>query len=398
MQPESLKTKGPAAGGDREIVDAAASDQPFTIGAASSIQDLRPLVLKHGDTFAVFDRNGDASPGEGAARASIIATLAICRISDRNARWRAADAAELHLARRQRDADLRSDQSGPRRRGGAPRLDHDLIHIRRTRFLWKAGCFERLSVRNFDDKPRRVRARNRLRGRFRRPVRGARARRARSAARLPRPRSAPAQATLSYTGLDNRRRSTTLRFDPAPDPSDSAKQAVFTPRSRPARERARSSSRSTAAARSERSDPRPGLFHRAARRAARVARLVLARRFDRNLQPDLQRSRAPQRRRSLHADDRAARGALSLRRHPLVQHGVRPRRDHHRAGDAVARPRRSRAACSAISPRPRRPRSIPPRTPSPARSCTKRATARWPTSARCRSAAITAASIRRRCS
>ena len=35
--------------------------------------------------------------------------------------------------------------------------EHDLIHIRRTRFLWKASCFERLRVRNFDLQPRGMR-------------------------------------------------------------------------------------------------------------------------------------------------------------------------------------------------------------------------------------------------
>src|SRR3546814_11546255 len=35
-------------------------------------------------------------------------------------------------------------------------LEHDLIHLRRSRFLWKSTCFERLLVRNFDDRTRRI--------------------------------------------------------------------------------------------------------------------------------------------------------------------------------------------------------------------------------------------------
>src|SRR5690606_32054758 len=35
-------------------------------------------------------------------------------------------------------------------------LEHDLLHLRRTRFLWNATCFERLKIRNFDDRPRTV--------------------------------------------------------------------------------------------------------------------------------------------------------------------------------------------------------------------------------------------------
>ena len=40
------------------------------------------------------------------------------------------------------------------------------------------------------------------------------------------------QATLSYTGLDDRRRSTTLRFDPAPE-AFTVNQAVFSLRLEP---------------------------------------------------------------------------------------------------------------------------------------------------------------------
>ena len=47
-------------------------------------------------------------------------------------------------------------------------------------------------------------------------------------------------------------------------------------------------------------------------------------------------------------------GPYPVRGHPLVQHALRPRRDHHGAVDALGRSRASRAACSASSPRPRR--------------------------------------------
>ena len=40
----------------------------FFIPATASLQERRPRTLKHGDTFAVFDHNGDALSG-------------ICRIS-----------------------------------------------------------------------------------------------------------------------------------------------------------------------------------------------------------------------------------------------------------------------------------------------------------------------------
>ncbi len=36
-------------------------------------------------------------------------------------------------------------------------LEHDLLHLRRSRFLWNGACYERLAVRNFDERPRRIR-------------------------------------------------------------------------------------------------------------------------------------------------------------------------------------------------------------------------------------------------
>ena len=70
-------------------------------------------------------------------------------------------------------------------------------------------------------------------------------------------------------------------------------------------------------------------------------------------------------------------GPYPVRRHPVVQHGLRPRRHRHRVPDAVgpahARPRRAEAPRRAAGHR-RRSRSA---TPSPARSCTSSATVRW---------------------
>jgi glycogen debranching enzyme len=36
-------------------------------------------------------------------------------------------------------------------------LEHDLLHLSRSRFLWNGGCYERLVVRNFDERRRQVR-------------------------------------------------------------------------------------------------------------------------------------------------------------------------------------------------------------------------------------------------
>ena len=118
----------------------------------------------------------------------------------------------------------------------------------------------------------------------------------------------------------------------------------------------------------------------------------------RDLEQHLQRGAVPVDGRPQHADDRDAAGPLSLCRHSLVLDHVRPRRPDHRAADAVDRSARRARRAAAARRLSGQSRSIRWPTPSPARSCTRCAAARWRRCARCRSRNITAASIRRRCS
>ena len=88
---------------------------------------------------------------------------------------------------------------------GGTALDHDLIHVRRSQFLWNAAYRERLVLHNFDQSPRRVQielafaadfadlfevrgAKRPRRGEIRPPEIGARRRQA----QLLRPRPSPA--------------------------------------------------------------------------------------------------------------------------------------------------------------------------------------------------------------
>ena len=98
---------------------------------------------------------------------------------------------------------------------GHLRLEHDRIHVRRSRFLWDAACFERLSVCNFDDQPHRLVLEINFSADFADlfEVRGTR--RARRGETVP-PKFISAGVILGYIGLDNRRLTTTLRFDPEP--------------------------------------------------------------------------------------------------------------------------------------------------------------------------------------
>jgi glycogen debranching enzyme len=105
-------------------------------------------------------------------------------------------------------------------------LRHGLIHVRRSRFLWNATCFERLVVRNFDERPRRLTIEIAFEADFADifEVRGTRRERR---GVMQSPNISTTRVTLNYMGLDHRHRSTTLAFDPAPNRL-TAKSALFT--------------------------------------------------------------------------------------------------------------------------------------------------------------------------
>lgn len=206
--------------------DAAGGAVPeFFIPAASSLQERRPRTLKHDDSFAVFDHNGNALSGPGSPEGlyhrdtrhlsllclTLGGTLPIL----------------LSSTLRDDNATLTCDLTNPdlRDEHGQLALEHDLIHIRRSRFLWQAACYERLALRNFDEAPRRLRLEITFAADFADvfEVRGAcRQRRG----TLHPAQLGEAQVTLAYTGLDGQRRQTVLRFDPPPHVL-TAERAVF---------------------------------------------------------------------------------------------------------------------------------------------------------------------------
>lgn len=197
----------------------------FFIPAAASLQERRPRTLKHGDTFALFDHNGDALAGPGSPEGIY------CRdtryLSHLYLTIGGARPMLLSSTLRDDNAGLTCDLTNPDLfdDGGRLVLPHDLIHIRRSRFLWNAAAYERLALRNFDLRPRTVRITLAFAADFADlfEVRGSpRPRRGRSH----RPIIAADGVTLGYTGLDRRQRRTALRFEPAPTEID-AQFAVF---------------------------------------------------------------------------------------------------------------------------------------------------------------------------
>jgi glycogen debranching enzyme len=187
----------------------------FFIPAAASLQERRPRTLKHDDTFAVFDHNGDVLSGEGSPEGIFYRDTR--HLSHLYLTIGGARPMLLSSTLRDDNATLTCDLSNPDIFDGAGQLQiaHDLIHLRRACFIWQTRCFERLIVRNFDVKRQHIVLRLDFAADFADifEVRGTQ--RARTGVH-----EAPAVAhdsvTLGYTGLDDVCRSTRLQFEPAP--------------------------------------------------------------------------------------------------------------------------------------------------------------------------------------
>jgi len=197
---------------------AKASPEQFQISAFASLQERRPRTLKHGDTFAVLDPNGDVLSGPGSSDG-----LYHCdtrHLSHLDLLINRARPILLSSTLRDDNAALTCDLTNPDLRDGDRLvLEHDLVHIRRTKFLWNATSFERLLVRNFSDQTLRFTLELWFEADFVDvfEVRGIKRERR---GRFHEPQVEADRVGLVYTGLDNRRRVTRLRFDPTPDHLD----------------------------------------------------------------------------------------------------------------------------------------------------------------------------------
>ena len=87
-----------------------------------------------------------------APRGCITATPAICRISP----WCSHGTRPILLSSTIRDdnAGATCDLTNPDLiEDERLLLAHDRLHLRRSRFLWRAACYERIAVRSFADQP-----------------------------------------------------------------------------------------------------------------------------------------------------------------------------------------------------------------------------------------------------
>jgi glycogen debranching enzyme len=204
---------------------------PYYILAASPLADERNRVLKHGDTFAVFDHQGDIRPAglgeEGLYHEGtrFLSCLLFGLDGDR----------PLFLSSTiKEDNDLlavdltNADLTGP---GGAV-VPRGTLHIARTKFLWRGASYERFRIRNYGLSPLALAFSLHFEADFVDifEVRGTRRNRR---GQFLDPAVEPDRVTLAYRGLDGVVRRTRLAFAPAPTSltaSDAAFWLVLQPR------------------------------------------------------------------------------------------------------------------------------------------------------------------------
>ncbi len=188
---------------------------PHHVLAASSMAGERTRVLKHGDTFAVFDPRGCMKPGglgeEGLFHEGTryLSTL-ILELDGQPPVF-------LGSTIRDENDQLSVTLTNPDwLRDGKVAFPLGSLHLAVRTFLWRGACHWQLRLRNFGPSPADARICLRLLADFTDifEVRGmTRAARGRDGT----PEVSADRVVLAYVGLDGQPRRTLLRFDPPPD-------------------------------------------------------------------------------------------------------------------------------------------------------------------------------------
>src|SRR5215831_1143084 len=124
----------------------------YYIRAAASIADAATRVLKHADTFGIFDRHGDIRPlGFESQGLFHEGTRFVSR-------WKLGinGSSPLLLSSSVKEDNdfLIVDMTNPVLRLADDRtIPHDVIHLTRTIFLWEGDFFERIDISSFALQP-----------------------------------------------------------------------------------------------------------------------------------------------------------------------------------------------------------------------------------------------------
>jgi glycogen debranching enzyme len=136
------------------LPDVADDISTFYIQATESIQQRWPRTLKQGDTFAMFDALGDCiapglTPG-GVFHNDTRYLSGVQLLIDGQRPLLLSSAVEND------NVILTVDLSNPDiYQGNAIILPREVLHIRRSKFLWQGTCHERIAIHNFDVRPQK---------------------------------------------------------------------------------------------------------------------------------------------------------------------------------------------------------------------------------------------------
>ncbi len=200
---------------DRISHDESNHPPEFYIPATTSLAELEPRTLKHGDSFAVFDHYGDVLRSERSPQGLFHRdTRYLSRLELRMGGKR-----PLLLSSMVDDENvlMSVDLTNPDLYEGRQLvLPRDNIHLLRSKFLWMGHSYERFAFRNFDITAHEMLVEIHYAADF------ADLFEARGQRREKRGKSRPpvveaGRVILAYDGLDEETRVATVRFDPEPD-------------------------------------------------------------------------------------------------------------------------------------------------------------------------------------
>ena len=189
-------------------------DDRYHIVATASLTDHVTRVLKHADTFAVFDAHGDVF--QRGAREQGLYHAGTRFLSKLRLRLGRDDWLLLSSTVRQNNlllaVDLTNPDHSPGERGT---IAYGTLHVLRTKLLWQGSCYEKIEISNFGQSPVSAELRLAYEADFADifEVRGNR--RSRRGELRP-PEVGERSVVLGYTGLDGVLRETAIRFSPAP--------------------------------------------------------------------------------------------------------------------------------------------------------------------------------------
>ncbi|MCO5091195.1 glycogen debranching N-terminal domain-containing protein [Bosea sp. (in: a-proteobacteria)] len=185
----------------------------YEIEATTSLTEHALRNLKHGDAFAVLDAHGDIGTRSETAEGLFFRDTRF--LSHLELRVEGKRPLLLSSAVHEDKAVLSVELTNPDLRIGGDKLARDTLFLQRTKFLWQAICYERISVRNYGAKRLRLHLDLLLAADFHDmfEVRGTRRlRRGTGSARV----VAPNRVVFRYVGLDRIERRTLVAMNPPP--------------------------------------------------------------------------------------------------------------------------------------------------------------------------------------